>query len=115
MFFIKCKAIIDSNGLKENHGVLIEGDIVKEVSEESTPPPRAKVIDASSQIIMPGLIDCHIHFTGSATGEIQKFTERYEVRLIRSAVKEARDLLMAGFTSNGRRGIGWVQRQKRDR
>ncbi len=99
MFFIKCKAIIDSNGLKENHGVLIEGDIVKEVCEESTPPPRAKVIDASSQILMPGLIDCHIHFTGSATGGIQKFTERYEVRLIRSAVKEARDLLMAGFTS----------------
>jgi imidazolonepropionase-like amidohydrolase len=79
--------------------VLIDGDTVKEVSEYSTPPPRAQVIDASNQILMPGLIDCHIHFSGSATGGIQKFTERYEVRLIRSAVQEARDLLMAGFTS----------------
>lgn len=32
-------------------------------------------------------------------GGIQKLTERFEVRLIRSAVHEANQLLMAGFTS----------------
>jgi imidazolonepropionase-like amidohydrolase len=99
LFFIKCKAIIDANGVKENQYVLIDGDTVKEVSKNSTPPPGAHIIDASNQILMPGLIDCHVHFSGSVTGGIQKFAERFEVRLIRSATQEARDLLMAGFTS----------------
>jgi imidazolonepropionase-like amidohydrolase len=99
LIFIKSKAIIDSNGVKENHYVLIDGDTVKEVGEGSTPSPGAQVIDASNYFLMPGLIDCHVHFSGSVTGGIQKFNERFEVRLIRSATQEARALLMAGFTS----------------
>lgn len=99
MLFIKCKTIVDSNGVREKQNLLIDGDAVKAVGEGSTPPPGAHVIDASDKVVMPGLIDCHVHFTGSVSGGIQKFTERYEVRLIRSALQETRALLMAGFTS----------------
>jgi imidazolonepropionase-like amidohydrolase len=79
--------------------VLLDGPVMKEVCDDSTPPAGAQVIDASNQILMPGMIDCHVHFSGSVTGGIQKFTERFELRLIRSAVQEAQAMLMAGFTS----------------
>ena len=79
--------------------MLLDGSVMKRVCDDSTPPPGAQVIDASNQILMPGMIDCHVHFSGSVTGGIQKFTERFEVRLIRSAVQEAQAMLMAGFTS----------------
>ncbi len=99
LIFIKSKVIVDSNGVREGQNVLIDGDTIKEVGEGLTPPSGAQVIDASAQILMPGMIDCHVHFSGSVTGGIQKFTESFEVRLIRSATLEARALLMAGFTS----------------
>ena len=99
MIFIKSKAVVDSNGVRENQCVLLDGPVIKEVCDDSTPPTGAQVIDASNQILMPGMIDCHVHFSGSVTGGIQKFTERFEVRLIRSAVQEAQAMLMAGFTS----------------
>lgn len=101
MIFIKGGFLIDANGVREDPVISVDGDRIIEVgfSKNFEVPSGAEVIDASSLVLMPGLIDCHVHFTGSAIGGIQKFTERFEVRLIRSAVQEARQLLMAGFTS----------------
>lgn len=100
MIQIKAGRVIDANGVRENQVIVIEGDRISEVRDSSqTEASAAEVIDGSSLTLMPGMIDCHVHFTGSVSGGIQKFAERFETRLIRSAVKEAKQLLDVGFTS----------------
>ena len=95
--------LVDANGIKKDPVVLVEDErIIKVGSRGSlTVPSDAEIIDAKGTVIMPGMIDCHVHFTGSkeSTPGPAKFTERFETRLIRAAVVEARKLLEAGFTS----------------
>ena len=41
--------------------LLIDGETVTEVAREIAVPPGAEVIDASDMIVMPGLINAHLH------------------------------------------------------
>jgi len=93
--------LVDANGIKNNPVVLIEDERIVKVgsSNDLKVPPKAEVIDASGLVLMPGMIDCHVHFEGSEKGDPLKFTERFETRLIRAAVHETRQLIEAGFTS----------------
>ncbi|MCD6263598.1 amidohydrolase family protein [Candidatus Bathyarchaeota archaeon] len=95
------KLLVDANGVKERPVILVEGERIVKVGLRGSlvMPSDAEVIDASDLVLMPGLIDCHVHFSGSKEGGIFKFREPFETRLIRAAVKEARQLLEAGFTS----------------
>ena len=42
--------------------ILIEDNIIKELTAESSELTADKVIDATDLLIFPGLIDCHVHF-----------------------------------------------------
>ena len=96
---IKGGTLLDANGVIDDPVVLIEGDkIVKVQSSDTSTPEGAEVMDASGLVLMPGMVDCHVHFSGSA-GILRNFQERFEVRLIRAALQQTRQLLDAGFTS----------------
>ena len=41
--------------------VLVEGDLIKEVSAKPIKAAKAKVVDCGKRTLMPGLIDCHVH------------------------------------------------------
>lgn len=41
--------------------VLVEGDIIREVSTKPIKTKKADVIDCKGRTLMPGLIDCHVH------------------------------------------------------
>src|SRR6201989_151738 len=41
--------------------VLVEGDVIKEVSAKPIKAAKAKVVDCGKRTLMPGLIDCHVH------------------------------------------------------
>src|SRR4029077_16131931 len=41
--------------------VLVEGDLIKEVSAKPIKAGRAQVVDCGKRTLMPGLIDCHVH------------------------------------------------------
>jgi imidazolonepropionase-like amidohydrolase len=41
--------------------VLVEGDLIKEVSAKPIKAPQAQVVDCGKRTLMPGLIDCHVH------------------------------------------------------
>jgi imidazolonepropionase-like amidohydrolase len=41
--------------------ILIEGDRFKEVSETPIRADRADVVDCAGGVVLPGLIDCHVH------------------------------------------------------
>jgi len=98
---IRAGTLIDANGVKDDPIVLIEGEVITDVgsSDEVSIPSDTDVIDAPGLHLMPGMIDCHVHFSGSLVGTLGNFRERFETRLVRSAVHETRALLDAGFTS----------------
>ena len=41
--------------------VLVEGELIKEVSAKPIKAAKARVIDCGKRTLMPGLIDCHVH------------------------------------------------------
>ena len=41
--------------------VAIRGDKIAAIGPESLFPPAERVIDASGKLVLPGLIDCHLH------------------------------------------------------
>jgi imidazolonepropionase-like amidohydrolase len=41
--------------------VLVEGDLIKEVSAKPIKAAKAQVVDCGKRTLMPGLIDCHVH------------------------------------------------------
>jgi len=98
---IKGGFLIDANGVRQKPVVLFEGERIVEVGSTGSVsiPSDAEVIDARDFFLMPGLVDCHVHFTGSDVGGPINFRESYENRLIRAAVHQTKQLLDAGFTS----------------
>ena len=41
--------------------LLVEGDLIREISRKPIKPGRAQAIDCGKRVLMPGLIDCHVH------------------------------------------------------
>ena len=101
MIYIKGGKIVDANGVRDDPAIIVDDNRITEVGSCKTlaVPKGADIIDASGLVLMPGMIDSHVHLWGSAKGDQQTFNERFEVRLIRSAVKECQQLLDVGFTS----------------
>jgi imidazolonepropionase-like amidohydrolase len=49
------------NEARGGYEVLVEGDLIKEVSAKPIKAAKAKVVDCGKRTLMPGLIDCHVH------------------------------------------------------
>ncbi len=49
------------NEARGGYEVLVEGDLIKEVSSRPIKAAKAKVVDCGKRTLMPGLIDCHVH------------------------------------------------------
>jgi len=100
---IRCGKLIDGTGAPpiEDAVVVIKGDAISEVGRagDVEAPGGAEVVDASGMVVMPGLIDAHVHFSGTRS---HKFAERIVVpegvRLLRAG-KDAEAALEAGFTT----------------
>ncbi len=60
---VKAGLLIDGTGNPPLRDVLvfIEGDRITQVVQQEEIPPGATVVDASQQVVMPGLIDTHVH------------------------------------------------------
>ena len=114
---IRNGTLIDSNGGPpvENDAIVIEGDHIISVGPvpggmnlEDT--EKVRVIDASGQWIMPGLIDghCHLSFGQPAMPglSIAKGTTSPEFNTIRAAIN-AQTVLRAGVTSLSIPGGTW--------
>ncbi len=52
-----------NEGSVEKRDVLVEGDIIKQISDHiDTMPPNTMIIDAKNRYLMPGIIDDQVHF-----------------------------------------------------
>jgi imidazolonepropionase-like amidohydrolase len=50
-----------TDGLQGGMSVLVEDELVREVSAQPIKAPNAAVVDCAGRTLMPGLIDCHVH------------------------------------------------------
>jgi imidazolonepropionase-like amidohydrolase len=90
--------------------IWIEGDRIKAVGNaaeiEKQLPAGVRVIDLSKATVLPGLIDCHVHLTGSPylLGPIGMHTSYPREALL--GARNARVTLEAGFTTVRNVGAG---------
>lgn len=91
-----------SDTYQSNVAIVIEGERIKKITpwSDSEIPAGAKVIDLTSSVVLPGLIDCHTHLSGRADryDEINKFKDT-PFHAAFNAVLNARTTLEAGFTT----------------
>lgn len=93
--------LIDANGVIENPVILIKGNKITKVGKKGSLkiPNEAEIYEAPDMFIMPGLTDCHVHFTGSNESTPGLIKGSYESRLINAAVNQTKQLIDHGITS----------------
>jgi len=107
---LKAARLIDGRGGApvEPAMVRIEGDRITEVGTSLPVPAGARVIDLGGATLLPGLIDLHTHLTdrfGVHWEEALTTTTPPEAALW--GAKNARDTLLAGFTTCRDMGPSW--------
>jgi imidazolonepropionase-like amidohydrolase len=81
--------------------VVVEGDRIVGVEDGfRTPADGVRLVDLSRSVVMPGLIDMHVHLEGETSPDryLETFTLNPEDRAFRSALYASRTL-EAGFTT----------------
>jgi imidazolonepropionase-like amidohydrolase len=81
--------------------VIVEGDRIAAVEDGFRSPARgASLVDLSRSVVMPGLIDMHVHLEGETSPDryLETFTLNPEDRAFRATLY-ARRTLEAGFTT----------------
>lgn len=77
---IKNGTVIDpATGLQEKLDVLIEDGIIKKIAASITGIKNPQVIDAGGCIVLPGLIDMHVHFREPGREEVETIIEGCKV------------------------------------
>ena len=78
--------------------VVVEGDRIREISPARPPSGSAQVIDLGERILMPGLIDCHVHIVAVLASLGQNATLPDSLVMARS-IRLQQEMLMRGFTT----------------
>jgi imidazolonepropionase-like amidohydrolase len=97
--FKRCSLIdFDQNVATPDHDVLVEDAEIVEVSDRSLTAGDARVIDVGNRVLLPGLIDVHVHVIAAAVN--LRANEQIPNSLIPlHAVPVLRSMLDRGFTS----------------
>jgi imidazolonepropionase-like amidohydrolase len=86
-----------SDGLSELTNVLVEGDLITEISPVTDAAADVPRIDGDGRVLMPGLIDCHTHLQWNQ--DPFSFMSARPDYVAALALREAEATLMRGFTS----------------
>jgi len=81
--------------------ILLEDGIVQEVSpvESVSIPDDAEHVDHSGEVVIPGLIDAHVHLTGKRTMDPFEALTSDRIQCAARATSDLRKLVEAGFTT----------------
>ena len=84
--------------LQPGYSILIEGDTIREVSDQPITSSSARVIDLKGKTIMPGLIDLHAHMIATQF-DLPSLARMPNVLATLKCVPIMRDILRRGFTT----------------
>jgi imidazolonepropionase-like amidohydrolase len=88
-----------SGTLLRDRFVRVDGELIAEVSDRPIAAPAgARVVDARGKVLMPGLIDCHVHLLASMLNAT-RLSKLPNVLTVLRAVPILRGMLMRGFTT----------------
>ena len=97
--FANC-AVLDgtSREPREDHHVLVEGGLIREVSDRPIKSEAAEFVDLAGHTLMPGLIDAHVHVI--AVDQILVRLSQQPVSLVTlQAARVLEGMLRRGFTT----------------
>ncbi len=86
-----------SDKLATGVSVLVEGNKIAKIAKSIPAPAGATVIDAAGRTMPPGFIDAHVHLT--LQFNIAKFTSSDESQFALAGARQAREMLLRGFTT----------------
>src|ERR1700737_2651976 len=66
------RRVVTTEGIR-SAGVLVEGEVIRDVVTLDQVPPEAKIIDYGEAAILPGFIDAHVHINDPGRAEWEGF------------------------------------------
>jgi imidazolonepropionase-like amidohydrolase len=106
---IRAARLIDGRGGPpiEPATVVIDGDRISAVGRGIATPAGARVVDLGAATLLPGLIDLHTHLTSTGVHWEDELVKTTPGEAALHGAKNARDTLMAGFTTVRDMGPTW--------
>jgi imidazolonepropionase-like amidohydrolase len=99
VIFANC-AVLDGsrNERRENHHVVVEGGLIREVADRPIKSDAADTIDLRGGTLMPGLIDAHVHVI-AVDQMLARLGERPTSLVTLQAARVLEGMLQRGFTT----------------
>jgi imidazolonepropionase-like amidohydrolase len=90
----------DSGSLLADQVILVKNNKIQAVGRALAVPPGARLIDLSTMVVLPGLIDCHTHVAdGQGDAEPFDVLKKTASQVVLESVPNARAMLLSGFTT----------------
>ena len=83
----------------ENASVLVEGNLIKEISTDAIDAPGATVIDGGGRTLMPGLIEGHVHLSTFLPLQAWARDSMHPYAHGAHAVLRGKEMMMNGYTT----------------
>ncbi|GAA3803989.1 amidohydrolase family protein [Sphaerisporangium flaviroseum] len=100
---LRCARLVDveAGQVLDDQTVLVEGERIAAVGPGTAPvPPGVRILDLGDVTLTPGLIDLHTHLVGvAACGDYAQELKLSAARQVLAGVRNARDTVLAGFTT----------------
>jgi len=71
-FALRCRRIVTANGIRDA-AILIDGDQIRNIISPNEIPSEYKIEDAGDLVVMPGLVDSHVHINEPGRTEWEGF------------------------------------------
>jgi len=88
----------DAGQIMDGYEILVENDVIREVSDKPIKAAKARVVDCGKRTLMPGLIDSHVHVCASAVNLASLITTPEALVAFRAA-RIMKGMLDRGFTT----------------